>query len=591
MTISKTYIYQCHHCLEEAQISTPACKVCGPKSISHFVLDPLTASSSLVCDSCNEVQISQDRIPIECFNCHQGIFDWWDSTENRWFKLDLTPKTSSTHDVWIQGDFDGDYEGVLQPEFRKTQGMPGNAHYFDISIKHSYLKNITRIEAPPSNVGPDEVRPFTSPLIFPVDVQTAQINAGEANVNRVALRDFRLHDWELVGSTQSSEHDASKRFGRLKGTGYGILQEHDQKIEETQEEPKNFVGEAFTQVREFSKGPQKETLVDDQVITEPKYPYDTCFSCSTILHLILFLLIWLTCTIKVAGLFILFITIVCWLDESLGKNDLQIKSRLWGIIFGLLLLLVSGAALTIGYWPSFLQECHQLSQQALIVTAIAFLLSAFLRSCFVKTILLAFLFIALCAWCKIHARDCRFTPATNSFAIAVNQLQHQFEILTDYDVNSQIVNDASQNNPNGQRISLDQANQHPELLDNCNNRIYIPFAFNSSDIDPSTNIKLYRLGMILKQYNPEKIIISGYTSKDLGDETPEGYVSNISLSVERTNAIKLYLVDNDFVGADKIETRGFGYSLPILPNDVSNPINRRVEVNIQCNNFKTESSK
>jgi outer membrane protein OmpA-like peptidoglycan-associated protein len=97
--------------------------------------------------------------------------------------------------------------------------------------------------------------------------------------------------------------------------------------------------------------------------------------------------------------------------------------------------------------------------------------------------------------------------------------------------------------------------------------------------------------MILKQYNPEKIIISGYTSKDPGDETPEGYVSNISLSVERTNAIKLYLVDNDFVGADKIETRGFGYSLPILPNDVSNPINRRVEVNIQCNNFKTESSK
>jgi inosine/xanthosine triphosphate pyrophosphatase family protein len=85
-----------------------------------------------------------------------------------------------------------------------------------------------------------------------------------------------------VGSTQSSEHDASKRFGRLKGTSYGILQEHDQKIEEIQEEPKNFVEQAVTQVREFSKGPQKQTLVDDQVISEAEYPYDTCFCPSSV---------------------------------------------------------------------------------------------------------------------------------------------------------------------------------------------------------------------------------------------------------------------------------------------------------------------
>ncbi len=588
MTNPERLRYRCHHCLEDAKITTPGCQVCGSQSTSHFVLDPITSQTVLVCNGCNEIQTSQDRPPIDCLNCHQGIFDWWDDSENTWFKLNLQPQSTRSNDVWVQGDFDGDYEGVLKPEFRTKSETPGNAHYFDIIFKHSYLKNIVRIPNPPTMVGPQEKRPFTSPLIYPVDVQTPQINPEEPQVNRVALRDFRLHEWEFLGSVKSPAHDATKRFGRVKGTGYGILQEHDPKEDVLEEEPKNIVEQAVTQVREFSKGPQKETVVDDQVVTEPEYPYDTCFSCSSLLHLILFILVWISCTLQIAGLFILFISIVCWLDQSLGKNNLHIKNRFFGILFGLLLLVASGVTLTIGYWPSFIQECHVLSQKALIITALAFLLSALLRSCFVKSLLLAFLFIALCAWCKIHDRDCRFSPTTNSFEIAASHFQQQLEILTDHDVSSEMINDASQNNPNGQRISLDQANQKPELLDNCNNRIYIPFAFNSSDIDPKTNIKLYRLGMILKQYNPEKIIISGYTSKDPGDESPNGYVTNINLSVERTNAIKHYLVENDFISADKIETRGFGYSLPILPNDVANAINRRVEVNIQCTNYKTQ---
>jgi outer membrane protein OmpA-like peptidoglycan-associated protein len=202
----------------------------------------------------------------------------------------------------------------------------------------------------------------------------------------------------------------------------------------------------------------------------------------------------------------------------------------------------------------------------------------------VKTLLLTFLVVALISWCKIHDRDCRFTPPTNSFEIAIKSIKQQFDILTDSDVNSDLINDTNENNTDGRRISLDTATNNPELLDNCNNRIYIPFAFNSSDIDPNTNIKLYRLGLILKQYNPEKIIISGYTSKDPGDETQSGYFNNIQLSEQRTSTIANYLVENDFITADKIESRGFGYSSPVLPKDPSNNINRRVEVNIQCKN-------
>jgi hypothetical protein len=144
--------YQCHHCMVEAKVATPGCKVCGPKSTSHFVLDYLTFQTSLVCNGCNEVQASQDRPPIDCLNCHQGIFDWWDNQENTWFKLDLQSKTTNENDVWVKGDFDGDYEGVLKPEFRTKSDTPGNAliHFpasyllgFQISaltISQSHLK-------------------------------------------------------------------------------------------------------------------------------------------------------------------------------------------------------------------------------------------------------------------------------------------------------------------------------------------------------------------------------------------------------------------------------------------------------------------
>ena len=582
MTNPYKYVYRCHHCKEESKQSIPTCKICGPNGKGHFELDPLTSKVSLICEGCNAAQTVLTRPPINCLSCHQGVLDWWDSEAQQWAKLDLSVQSAHLNNVWITGDFDGDYEGILQPQFRNQSETPGNASIYDIEFKHSYLKNARKIDGPPLAIGPEEVRPFTRPLIFPVDVQTPLINDAESNVSRVALKDFRLHHWEFVGSTSSAANEDTKRFGRIKGVGYGVLQEKEPEIEKPDDANNGVVGQAVNQVREFTKGPQIQTEVaDGQTLVEPEYPYDSCLSCSTILHLILAALIWMTCTWKIAALFLLFMMIVCWLDGALGRNDLQIKNKLFGIIFGLLLLIASGLGLTIGYWPRFITDCHELSQYALIVSALAFLFSSFLRSCFVKTLLLAFLFFALCSWCKIHDRSCKFNQ-TNSIQTTIDAIKRDFEIITDSDINSNIINDISENNPDGKYISIDQVTNKPELLDDCNNKIYIPFGFNSSEIDANNNIKLYRLGMILRQYDPERIIISGYASKDAGDETPVGFLEQIRLSEERSNNIKQYLVDNEFISADKIETRGLGYSVLILPKDPANTINRRVEVNIQC---------
>ena len=46
--------------------------------------------------------------------------------------------------------------------------------------------------------------------------------------------------------------------------------------------------------------------------------------------------------------------------------------------------------------------------------------------------------------------------------------------------------------------------------------------------------------------------------------------------------MRQYLATNEFIEDRKIETRGYGYNVPILPRDPAHDINRRVEVNIQC---------
>ena len=579
MISSGRHRYVCCRCEAEHAPLVAACQKCGPGGHGHFTLDPLTGSVSLICDGCGEPQTALDSPTIHCTACHQGTYDWWDSSQATWFKLNLSVAAEDSKGTWVCGDFDGDYEGILQPEQRHAIGLTGQPVFYDIQFKHGYLKNPYKVDSPPQIVARNEVRPFTVPLLFPVDVQTPE------GVSRVGLKSFRLHHWTQTADNEGSAGSQVKRHGRLQGVAYGLLDESVKPTPPEPEAPPNQISNPQAHATENlsestesdpAPAPVSQDNEDSSNLDNP------CLICSFFFQLLLFGLTWLACSLKVAGLFWLFMSIVCWLDTTILRNDWRISNKWVALVLGLLLMLCSGAGLTIGYWPSFLQDCKLLAQNALLVCAGAFLLSTFLRSCFVKTTLLVFLFVALTTWCKTHDRACKFIPATNSFAISAGQLAQQVAILTDSDVNSDLINDAGQNNVNGQRISLDRANQNIELLDDCKNRIYIPFGFNSAILDSETETKLYRLGQLLQRYAPERIIISGYTSNNAGDETPAGFLNNIKLSEQRTETVRQYLVANEFIEDSKIETRGYGHNVPILPRDPANDINRRVEVNIQC---------
>lgn len=575
------YQYRCISCNHELIIPLPACETCGPGTSGTFTLDENTKKIKLTCQKCLQPHFSGSSPPLNCPKCITGYCDWWDNEKNSWLDLNLSPRDSKDNEIWIKGDFDGDYEADLAPEL--NHGSATLQSRFHVNIKHSYLKHIQKVSAPPSSVSQQEKRPFTFPLIAPVDVEIID-SQQEGTINRVALKDFRLHDWTLVATMTSPDHGHNKRFGRIKGTAYGVLSPIDKKAPAPvkksiwSEKLSNAITRKEQQATAIHQGNEEVEALEDNAIVET----DDCFACNFLLHLIGFLLIWLGCNFKIALLFTLFLSAYCWISEKLIENDLIFRKTWLNVASALILLITSIGALTIGYWPNFIDDCLMLSQYAVITCAVTLLLSAFIRYCSIRFILVICLFLALSSWCKISDRDCKFTTPTNSAITTLQSLYQQYQILTDNDVNSEILNDSSINNPNGRYLSLNEAANNPELLNECKNRVYIPFGFDKDQLDESTRIKLDRLGIIMKNFTDSRVIISGFSSLDPGDSTPEGNLRNISLSQRRTEAIRDYLVNNDYIAFEKIEIRAYGSNVPILKNNPSSNINRRVEVNLQC---------
>lgn len=98
------------------------------------------------------------------------------------------------------------------------------------------------------------------------------------------------------------------------------------------------------------------------------------------------------------------------------------------------------------------------------------------------------------------------------------------------------------------------------------------FETNSAALMPASEAELKRLVTLLET-NPElRIRIQGHTD-DVGAE-----MDNLNLSERRALAVKDYLI-NAGIAASRLESKGFGESLPLLPNDtdLARALNRRTE--------------
>ena len=103
------------------------------------------------------------------------------------------------------------------------------------------------------------------------------------------------------------------------------------------------------------------------------------------------------------------------------------------------------------------------------------------------------------------------------------------------------------------------------------------FEFNRSDLRDSAKVGLMKLGLLMDR-NPNLYCwIEGHTDLVGGDEF------NLSLSIQRAEAVKNYLVSSLRMDASKIITRGFGRYEPLVTSGTpeEQSANRRVEIRMR----------
>ncbi len=101
------------------------------------------------------------------------------------------------------------------------------------------------------------------------------------------------------------------------------------------------------------------------------------------------------------------------------------------------------------------------------------------------------------------------------------------------------------------------------------------FEFGSAVIQKYSETELNKVVEFMKQNPQMKVEISGHTD-NIGT-----YEQNMTLSKQRADAVANYLI-NHGISADRLVTKGYGYTKPIVPNDTPEhrQKNRRVEFKI-----------
>jgi outer membrane protein OmpA-like peptidoglycan-associated protein len=100
----------------------------------------------------------------------------------------------------------------------------------------------------------------------------------------------------------------------------------------------------------------------------------------------------------------------------------------------------------------------------------------------------------------------------------------------------------------------------------------VAFDFNESGLKKSSEGNLFDLVDLIKQNNPQSIVVVGHTD-NVGDEQ-----YNLELSLKRAHSVKSFLIENEITNT--IETKGYGESKPLYENNSieNKTANRRVEI-------------
>jgi outer membrane protein OmpA-like peptidoglycan-associated protein len=514
--------------------------------------------------------------------------------------------------MWITGDFDGDYEGEPRSLASARPDPSRNLRSYRVKITKGFLSNVTTVDAPPIALDAGEKRPFTYRVMHPVDVEISTKN-NKVATGRVTLRDFRLHHWAVVGSSESDSSFDSKILGRISGRAYGLLVPDEEASSRPIIDTPSLVSASAYHEPPATGG---ETRLTQQL-------HKRCFTCSVWPNLILMILIAVQCRFWVALAYALFMSFVCWLDEQATDRGSKIQTFRWRMVWSVAILILALLGIYENRVPWLHEICQVFPTLSVGLTALALLLSVRVYSCMLKCTLLLLMLIALNGWCHFNGtcqsntgsasiQNTSLSPWNQTHAMAhdfASSLYASFQGLpsrlsTVQELPTRLSNEISslanpapsslagillESSPQeyspleaGHLVSLDDAIRNARLLDDCRTRVYIPFDYSVGMLGPATEERLNRLGPQLSSRQGGVYVLTGHSDTS-GDETPEGYLMNIQLSGTRAEAVRSFLVNGGFLSLKSVDLRSAGSSMPLTTALDSLRFNRRVELNLRCN--------
>jgi outer membrane protein OmpA-like peptidoglycan-associated protein len=134
--------------------------------------------------------------------------------------------------------------------------------------------------------------------------------------------------------------------------------------------------------------------------------------------------------------------------------------------------------------------------------------------------------------------------------------------------------------PQGQghhaRVPPQKGEESEELVLSVNDKVIIPFDFNTNELPEKAYSVLDRIARVMLQNPDMEVVVQGHTDI-LGD-----YQYNKKLSELRANTVQSYLVAKG-ISPMKIRTMGIGEDRPMTSNatEAGRSANRRVEIELQ----------
>ena len=163
-------------------------------------------------------------------------------------------------------------------------------------------------------------------------------------------------------------------------------------------------------------------------------------------------------------------------------------------------------------------------------------------------------------------------PAVAGLVLLLAQAAPAADVVSKRDIEAALARPAApaagESQPRTRGIVIKAVEEKKEVID-----LNIPFELNSAQLQPQAVAQLEQLDAALKSaaLGGSRFEIAGHTDAS-GDAD-----YNRRLSVRRAETVRQYLISRG-VNAQRLVATGFGKDRPLMPEDPTNAVNRRVEI-------------